>query len=1122
MSIVGEPPPEVPQPAANEPRWPSLATIRSASTRTAEFLLRLGTWLWRWIIGRFLFTSLALVLAVIILFFLPQTQHILWQLPSLSGLSGSELALSIAFYAYLAALIAIYGFLAYVVVPGPDGVGWSPRLLGTRRVRDDLVDPHVPAPPPRPGRFADFAEAPIRAALRFSWRTRRRSGWLAFLLGLLIYSATGYYTDSLPAWGRTLGRLSGLALGLGGLWLTLIPRGLGPGIAIREGEATPRLGFKLNMAGRALWILALTSLLGEFLWSVTSWFPDSISLRIYTIWAVIQLVFVLTTLARIVDALHVYSAWNVRALCALGVIVALVGIPSKQVGRFWRLPPRPTTAAVPIGDVPGAAPMPSGQGGPPPPLNPAGSPTLPMDETIETIWFNALEDRLNHLPPGPAIFVSASGGGARAAMFTALVLEAMRHTSSTGRPLGQEVTPPAPAAGTPQGPPLAPSSPGSLADRIVLISSVSGGSLAAAYYVHQTFPHIRAFRDRDASSGNSVEPVAPGPIRRARWRNAFSNEIYARMRSRSFRMLDEARIGRARNISSWTGRGFLETLELVAGECDGLVSAGTGRAGVSAASPAIAPWLSTSAFVDDMATDFMAPLLRGILSPGVERGESVTRYWEEQFGWHDVEDLDLHRRPDPNRPASAGSLWSNNAPVILFNTCDVTRGSRLILGFPPVPPGLITDPLASPTTHGPYSLTDRGDLYYHFGLAEAVRLSANFPWGFEVAHLPLRSGDETILALDGGIVDNSGIDSIAHLLQGLARQDSLYQSALNKGLYPEPRSLPARAHEIMGRLRERGILLVQVDSGTKEIRTSDPGIFSFLAAVAPAIFRPLQALNNTSYTNADLATLSHDLVLQSVLSPEAPTRGAPVVPEPPTDEPPRAPESLPDSPAATCTPQPVAPPAPDADSTPTAVQGPPVRFPAPPAKIPMPPVVGKGTPSVHGVATLAGPPLIWRVRLTCNQSANVITAWTLGPDDKAQVLVQFLIEWANQGPVVAQCLDRVNRTAMAYQTYNSPALQQIDEDWELFQFGQKLDDRGRAEFYQIVTAPASRATLPSTASLSTLIDDETRRRLRLYDQTFRAPITDSSLRSIVSIRPDGLQAPAASPATGPPPAPPSP
>ena len=41
---------------------------------------------------------------------------------------------------------------------------------------------------------------------------------------------------------------------------------------------------------------------------------------------------------------------------------------------------------------------------------------------------------------------------------------------------------------------------------------------------------------------------------------------------------------------------------------------------------------------------------------------------------------------------------------------------------------------------------------------------------------------------------------------------------------------------------------------------------------------------------------------------------------------------------------------------------------------------------------LINPPLILRVRLTCNQWANVMTAWTLGPEEKAQVLVQFLIE----------------------------------------------------------------------------------------------------------------------------------
>ena len=56
-----------------------------------------------------------------------------------------------------------------------------------------------------------------------------------------------------------------------------------------------------------------------------------------------------------------------------------------------------------------------------------------------------------------------------------------------------------------------------------------------------------------------------------------------------------------------------------------------------------------------------------------------------------------------------------------------------------------------------------------------MRLSANFPFGFEVGRLPLSGGDDTILALDGGIVDNSGIDSIVYLIQGMDRLAKAYR-----------------------------------------------------------------------------------------------------------------------------------------------------------------------------------------------------------------------------------------------------------------------------------------------------------------------------------------------------------
>ena len=514
--------------------------------------------------------------------------------------------------------------------------------------------------------------------------------------------------------------------------------------------------------------------------------------------------------------------------------------------------------------------------------------------------------------------------------------------------------------------------------------------------------------------------------------------------------LDEARSGRASRIGSLTGQGFLATIELVADECVKLAE------GQAPARP-IAPWLRTSAFVDDMSTDFMAPLLRGLMTPGIERGESVSKFWEDRFGWANVEDLDLHRQINLDAPPGQAVPLSltNRAPVVMFNACDVSRGSRVILGFPPVPPGIITDPLVSTSANGPYSLTDRGDLYYHLSLAEAVRLSANFPWGFETATLALRGGDESILVLDGGIVDNSGIDSFTYLLEGLSRKADLYAGLFNEGRDAEATYSERESYKLINDLRRRGVILIQIDSGTKDIKAGGTSVFSLLDQVAPVLFRPIQALNNTSYTNADLAILGHDRSLGDTLTPRATSFGEPGLydpcrpaePAPPAPPEPTSQDSLPagfvpSEPDVPPVPPPPDPPvtAPERDRNSLAL----VSFREPVAAFRPAPAE-----SLPGVSL---PPLFRRVRLTCNIDENVMTAWTLGPDDKAQVMVQFLIEWTNQRGLVSKTYQHVHSLSHLYSRSEPGQAAQkssaLWEDYRMFQTGQTLDDRARTESYR--------------------------------------------------------------------------
>jgi hypothetical protein len=1032
---------------------------------------------WKYLIGDHLFTILALPVAFFVLFMLPQTANVLWQLPAMSGLTAVETLLSLLLWLFVGILAAAYLLVSWALFrESTDRSSGGARLW--RRVRTTR------------DRVGDGLDAVVERAAEMRAGYTLWVGLLSAVLGTAFFVLTLGNAVVLRAWWRSAGPIYMVLVALIGIWL----------LSLRAASGQP--GFRLKLTGRALVILIASTILGQILWDLPGWLPDLISPRIYTIWAVFQIACVLVTTARLIDNCHAHSAWNIRAMVALGMICWLLLVPGQQVGRFWRLPPRPsdfaglsssgganighgrTTAAGATGSPAGGL-MPAAQA----PQNvlptaratrnqvmtePAKSPTLPMRETLIEIWFRAMEARLSDTDPNqPVIFVAASGGGARAAMFTALVFEALR---STELPVSQ-AEPPAASVGPTGGGARSASATSrsrTLADQIVLISSVSGGSLAAAYYVSQSYPHLRALRDRDLSLDQQiVDIIAPRARIRHGWRNEFPHDVYSRMRVRALRMLDEVRRGRGQTVSAWAGPRFEEAVERVAYECERL---GRGRdelPSTNASLTPIAPWLGTSAFVDDMAADCMAPLLRGILTPGLERGVSVTRFWEDQFGWRNVEDTDLHRQPHPTQPELG--VITNGAPPILFNTSDVTQGARLILGFPPVPQGIIRDPLARPATHLPYSLTDRSDLYYHVSLAEAVRLSANFPFGFEVAELPLSGGLDTIMALDGGIVDNSGIDSIVYLIQGMNRLARAYRQEWSRlaeryqqqslsdqdcaDLWNELvelscRSLQGRAYRLMFELARRKVVLLQIDSGTKAIRTTGSGLAQLLASLSPVVFRPFQALNNASYTSAEQAVEQYDLALRT-LQP---------LPVPPCD----------------CAGVEAAAP-PSLEGPAPAKTMPAAQAPAPSPRLPIPKPPRDFPPM---------PPLILRARLTCNQSANVMTAWTLGPEDKAQVLVQFLIEWEHQRPVILKVMEIQSRIELWPRdpTPGAPLYvlhsEELARDYQAFARGQKLADRARAEFYELVSSPAApRGPVSGPATLA--LDETSRQDMKDYDQLFR-------------------------------------
>ncbi len=465
---------------------------------------------------------------------------------------------------------------------------------------------------------------------------------------------------------------------------------------------------------------------GETLWILPGYLPESFSHEAYAVWAIYHGVFTLVACARKSDEL---ARATPRFLTRLAILVGLLGAAMVFL--------QPIT----VGRVVPAR----------------------TRETITATWFDALETRLATLPAeGPVVFVAVSGGGSRAAMFAAMVYEVMRQPDAAveGEALRHALT--------------------DVRKGILAISSVSGGSLASAWYLAD---QTRASR--------------PPP---RRWVQSITGEV-----------------------EEWTRR-YANAVDpavasaMPAGMRDRLAER------VAASMPT---WLATSLFVDEMARSFMAPLLRGMFTPMRERGEATSAYWEETFGWRGM-----------SNGTRLADTDGNPLPLLLLNTTDVDAGRRLTLGFPSLPPGLLTGTTAD-------ALSDV-DPTCELTLAEGVRLSANFPWGFCSPYLAVAEGRRAVCCTDGGVVDNTGVDSVVALLEGLRRH------AMPAGA---DTPLTARARAALTTIRQRGVLLVVVDCGARVEPRSG------LGRALPELTEPLRALGNAdTASGTDRADLAVDLI----------------------------------------------------------------------------------------------------------------------------------------------------------------------------------------------------------------------------------------------------------------------
>jgi len=500
-------------------------------------------------------------------------------------------------------------------------------------------------------------------------------------------------------------------------------------------------------------------------------------------------------------------------------------------------------------------------------------------------WLAHFQKKLDESTgPGPYLLVAASGGGSRAAVFTSLVLNALHHESML---LGNERY--------------------RLGDHIVLISAVSGGALGSAHY-----------HAHPGSAGDTVElrNSAPEDVRIKTEREIVDYLEY-------LRGLDAEKIDQQIGIQPGDDVGTVQdklkaraknVLQPRAAERQNEELVGDpgdeGLAGV----------FLTRAF-DDMTTDFMAPLLRGAIHPAIERGDSVRTFWAGEFGLGGDHAAVAQDGSEEPQEQTAESEKDPMSPLLMLNTCSIDRGGPFVIGIPPLP-----QPLLSSVDFDAIHQATLGEFRTLHGLrpdwsvsvAEAVRLSSNFPWGFAVSSIPRpeRQAEEqenaetvsvndpqAILLTDGGVFDNTGIGAIRALLEGLERMARTETGA------------DGPAAKALGRLRERGVILVEIDSGAKP----EPPTAS---RPLEAVFAPFRALGNASYATAAKAKADHYRRIRSLLLPTA------------GDE--------------------------IEDSAQTPADG-------------------------DGAAAQAAD-----VAFLCNDQDNVMTAWALGPKDKATILARFL------------------------------------------------------------------------------------------------------------------------------------
>lgn len=652
--------------------------------------------------------------------------------------------------------------------------------------------------------------------------------------------------------------------------------------------------------GRFIAWLISTAAIGELLWllAYSNWWDNLISYRLYSIWAIIQLLTTLVIAGLLIDRWHDSTdRWPVRqfAVVLLPLFIWLftrsLPVSTADLDRHltpdqvivWRDMCKKSDDMKAEDDPREAA----------------------WHGRSNTKWFTYLNRRVQEVPEfEPVVIVAASGGGSRAAIFTALVLETLARTPTYKDPkTGKYAAIDNATGGAKQR---------TWADNVVLISSVSGGSLATAHHVERRRPqtppesvpvsphsHKRVLLNTEPEElkhwglgyaselikAHLDDPLAGFPVDLLR--DYFAKEEDTRKNSKVAvealekaapdlqKLLDtllEERETKEEEMTPEDGslprdaeklaedvQKLTETIEALRRALALLEGYRSLKRCPNVKDP-VGRWIWTSKAFDEMCIDFMAPITRGAMTPALDRGDALARFWTHRYQWYDCTNFsgyhgsltDWNYDPDPGT--------GERRPAVVFNAVDVARGSRLMVGFPPLP----SDFWNMIYQRGVTREVPRA-LNAPVSLARAVRMSSNFPYGFRAMEFQVPRADpesaskrfcgsselDSIHVLDGGVVDNTGLDTVYEVL-----------IALEHHADPKKRSpYLCDASDLLANLRRHGVCVLEIDAGAKP-NTKLPARFNPFGGIT----EQSQAMENGGYSNADRAKQFYLKEIRRILS----------------------------------------------------------------------------------------------------------------------------------------------------------------------------------------------------------------------------------------------------------------